>query len=66
MTLDDVLKILAAECERAGSQTAWGAALGYNRRVISDVLARRRPPSDRMLAALGLEKVATVSYRRKR
>lgn len=66
MTIDDVLEILAAECDRAGSQAAWCAARGMNRQFLSNVLAKRQPPSKNMLAALGLEKVTTVSYRRKR
>lgn len=68
MTLDDVLNLLAKECERAGSGAKWAAANGVSREWVSAVLARKRPPGPTILAALGLERVTrtTVSYRRVR
>ena len=66
MTLDEVLKRLAAECYAAGGQTEWAAAHGIARPTVSAVLGRARRPTDAILTALGLERVTrtTVSYRR--
>ncbi len=62
MTLDEVLALLAKQCERAGSQVAWAKANGVSGAYVSDVLARRREPGESILAALGLERV--VTYRK--
>lgn len=62
MTLDDVLGALAAAIYRAGGRAQWAQQHGVSRSFVSAVLCRTRAPSDKILAALGLER--TVSYRR--
>ena len=62
MTLDDVLALLAKQCERTGSQVAWAKANGVSAAYVSDVLGRRREPGEAILTALGLERV--VIYKR--
>lgn len=65
MTLDDVLELLAGKVQRAGGKEAWAKQIGTTRQMVSSVLAKSRPPSERMLTALGLERVArtVVTYR---
>ena len=62
LTEVDVFGRLRAEIRRAGSADAWSKAAGISPTFTSDVLASRRPFSDRMLRALGLSR-ETV-YRR--
>ena len=64
MTLDDVLRKLARECDKAGGQATWAVSAGMSAAYVSDVLNKRREPGAKVLAALGLEKV--VGYRRVR
>lgn len=68
MTLDDALKHLAAECYAAGGQAKWARAHDFSPAYVSAVLTKRKPPSAKLLAALGLERVVrtTVTYRRLR
>ena len=65
MTLDDVCDALVSACAEAGGREAWGRQHGFTRSFLSSVLLRKRAPSVRLLAALGLERVVTttVSYR---
>lgn len=65
MTENDVLDFLRAKCRDAGSQTAWSDANGFTKEFLSAVLHRKRRCSARMLDALGLERVASVTYREK-
>lgn len=62
MTVDDVLVALRNAISVAGTTKAWALQHGFAPSYIGDVLGRHRPPSDRVLEALGLEKV--VTYRR--
>ena len=55
---DEVLQILRAGVERAGSQVAWAKQFGVERTIVTMVLAGKRPPSRQILKALHLEKVA--------
>lgn len=68
MTLDDVLSALAVAVYRAGGQAEWARKADVSPALVSAVLRRTRQPSEKLLAALGLERVVrtTVSYRRKR
>ena len=59
MTLDDVLRLLAADCYSAGGQKHWAAKHGLSRAYVSAVLGRKRPPSLRVLEGLGIEVVVT-------
>lgn len=61
---NQAIQELKAECEAAGSATAWAKAHGFSASFVNDVLAKRRPASKRLLTALGLEKVQTVEYRK--
>lgn len=62
MTLNDVLKLLAEECRKAGSQAAWARRHEIWPGYVSDVLHRRKEPGEAILRALGLAKV--VRYER--
>lgn len=68
MTIDDVCRFLAAECYSAGGQAAWAKVHEFSPAFVSAVLRKQKPPSKRMLDALGLERVVEtrVSYRRKK
>jgi hypothetical protein len=66
MDIEEVRRLLAAECYSAGSQRAWAEKHGFSAGYVSGVLQKRKEPSAKMLAALGLERVVrrTVTYRR--
>jgi hypothetical protein len=64
MTIDDVIKALQKACAEAGDQKTWAATNGFSGAHVSDVIKRRRDPGERILAALGLERVTT--YRKLR
>jgi hypothetical protein len=68
MTLDDVLRLLAADCYTAGGQHDWAKAHEFSPAFVSAVLNKRKPPSERLLRALGLERVTrtVTTYRRVR
>jgi len=61
MTREQLLARLRRECDRAGGQTAWARSNNMSAVYVSDVLAGKREPAGKMLAALGVERV--VSYR---
>lgn len=60
MTADDVREKLRKAVD--GNASAWARPLGISQAYVSDVLAGRREPGDKILQALGLEKV--VTYRK--
>jgi DNA-binding transcriptional regulator YdaS (Cro superfamily) len=62
MDIEDVMRLVQAECDKAGSASAWARKLGVTRAYMSDILSRRRDPGPKVLDALGLEKVTRVSY----
>jgi hypothetical protein len=66
MDVEKVRRLLAAECYTAGSQRAWAEKHGFSAGYVSGVLQRRKEPSAKMLAVLGLERVVrrTVTYRK--
>lgn len=64
MTIDQVRLLLEAQCRKAGSQTAWAAANGISLSHVSNVINGRDLPGDKVLDALGLERLPTM-YRRK-
>jgi len=49
-------------CDRSGGQGAWAAENGMSAAYVSDVLAGRRQPGKKMLAALRVQRV--VTYRK--
>ena len=63
LTENDVLARLRAAVESAGGQKQFAAQAGLTPAYINDVLHRRRALADRILAAIGLERV--VVYREK-
>jgi hypothetical protein len=60
---EDVVGLLRDACEKAGSQRAWATSHGFSPAYISDVLNRRRDPSETVAIALGL--VRETVYRKK-
>ena len=62
MTADEVRALLREACRKAGSQSAWAEEHDMSTTLVSDVIRGRREPGDKVLAALGLERV--VTYRR--
>jgi hypothetical protein len=63
MTADEVRVLLREACRKAGSQSAWAEEHNVSGSYVSDLVHGRREPGDKVLAALGLERVA-VTYRR--
>ena len=63
LTETQVIERLRAACEAAGSQRAFAQAHQFTPAYVHDVLHGRRPPADRILDALGLERV--VIYQEK-
>jgi hypothetical protein len=60
LTLNDVLRLLRSEVERAGSQRAFARKAGVNVSVVSKTLRRMVLPSEKILSALKL-RVAYLS-----
>lgn len=48
---------LQAAVDRAGGQGAFAKVAGVTQPYVSDVLKGRRPPSEKLLAAVGLRKI---------
>lgn len=65
MNTDHVLKELDIWVKAAGSQSAFCRTHGVDNAVLSKVLAGKLDPPPAVLRVLKLEKVVTVSYRRK-
>jgi DNA-binding transcriptional regulator YdaS (Cro superfamily) len=59
----EMMERLRAAIQVAGSQKAFAKAHGVSQQYISDVLMGRRGAGEKLLDALGLERV--VSYREK-
>jgi transcriptional regulator with XRE-family HTH domain len=57
LDLDDVMRLLRSEIERAGSQRAFARKAGVNVSVVSRTLNRQRLPSEKVLRALKLRAV---------
>lgn len=52
----DVVKMVAAACDRAGGQRVWASENGLSPAYVTDVLKGRRDPADSICRALGLER----------
>lgn len=63
MKIGTVLKLMRQKCDELGSQAKFASAVGASQQYVSLVLKGERPPTDAMLAALGLER-AEQQYRR--
>jgi hypothetical protein len=61
LTDDDVRSLLRQAVEAAGSQRQWATVAKVSPVYVSDVLAGRKAPGSKILAALKLERV--VLYR---
>ena len=59
----DVHESLAEAVKKAGNQTAFAKLHGMSLAYVNDVMNKRADPGQKILDALGLEKV--VTYRRK-
>jgi DNA-binding transcriptional regulator YdaS (Cro superfamily) len=57
ITEQQVVSQLRAAASAAGSQRAYAESIGVSEAYLSDVLAGRRAPGPKVLAALGLEAV---------
>ncbi len=59
MTETDARDILSRQCRQSsdGTVKAWAKAHGFHPSYVGDVLSQRRPPSDRLLSALGLKRI---------
>lgn len=62
MELDEMLDVLRAAVNDAGTAKAWAEMHGIVPSFVSDILNKRRNPTASVLKPLGLEKV--VIYRR--
>ena len=58
MTQQEFLSVLQHEVAQAGSQTALAKRLGISQQSLCDVLAARREPGRKLLAALGWERTS--------
>ena len=57
-----IVQLLQSEVEKAGSQRVWAKRHGIHRTIVNKTLQRLRPPSDRIIRALGL-RIIVVSDR---
>jgi hypothetical protein len=60
MTAEDVRKVLLRACKEAGSQRKWAIREDFSPSYVGDVINGVRPPSHRILAALGI----TITYQK--
>jgi hypothetical protein len=65
MKIGTVLKLMERRCAELGSQAEFARQVGTSQQYVSLVLQEKRPPTDAMLAALGLER-CEQQYRRVR
>lgn len=66
MTEDQALRLIEAQIDkRFGSVAQLAREAGVSRQLLSLVFARRRAIPDKVLDLVGLERVTTVTYRRK-
>lgn len=67
MTEQEVRKRLAEAIEAAGGQSVFADRHGFTRAYINDVVHGRRALADRILAAIGIERIVTyrVTYQKK-
>jgi DNA-binding transcriptional regulator YdaS (Cro superfamily) len=57
LDLNDVLRLLTQEVERAGGQSAWSRRTGVDRSRLNQVMRGRELPAGRIIRALGLKKL---------
>ena len=54
MEIEDVIRLLRSEVNRAGGQAAWASKTGTNRIVVNKVLNGRALPTKKIIKALKL------------
>lgn len=64
MTEDEVRQMLRDACAKLGSQGAWAERHNMTPAYVSDVLAGKRTFGPKILKALKLEAVRTITYRK--
>jgi transcriptional regulator with XRE-family HTH domain len=57
LDLEDVIRLIRSEVERAGSQRAFARRAGVDISAVSRVLRRQRLPNEKLLRALNLRVV---------
>ena len=57
MTIEEVLARLDLQIERAGGVRAFARQVGVSPQFVSAVRGRNTPPSDRLLAAIGVRRI---------
>lgn len=62
MTHEELMDRLRADIAKAGTAKAWAERHGVAASYVTDVLRGHRGPGDKILAALGVERL--VSYRK--
>lgn len=63
MTKNELIQYLQRMADEAGSQKDLASRLGVSAAYLGDVLHGRREPGDKILLALGLERVVTYRER---
>lgn len=65
MTEDQVYQRLLEAIDRAGGQRPFAARIKVTPSYINDVVNKRRLMSDRILSAIGIERIITITYQEK-
>ena len=65
LSSDDVIELLRAEVEKAGTESAWARRTGANRSSLNLVLKGRVGLQKNLLDALGLDVVVAYAPRRR-
>jgi DNA-binding phage protein len=61
LDVEDVLRLLRREIERAGGQSEWSRRTGVNRSSLNQVISGRRDPGPQIATALKLKKVLNLN-----
>lgn len=57
LTIEDVLDLLRREVKGVGTQEAFAEKAGVTQQYVGDILRGQRKPGEKILDALGLQKV---------
>jgi len=63
LTDDDVICLLAAACEKAGSRANWAKANGFTVTFVNYVFSGQRKVSDRMAEKIGVRRAPAWTWR---
>lgn len=66
LTLSEVITLLAARCKEHGSQRAFAEMHDVSAQYVTDVLRKHREPGEKILDALGLQKVIVYTEKEKK